>query len=256
MIPEPEMIIDALVALRATTNDSSGMEWLPALLAAIAAAASAASAFLLYRNQKGWNNSDAFLRITERLESKEMRDIRNHYVYAVHRDDAAEWEEEQRIAIDTWGAELERCATVILAEQVDMAAFFRIYGDVLLRSIYQLAPYANAQRVQRGSQFWLPMSDLAAKVITTWKRQVLFGMYPAEIGIPHHPGIRLTPDVFARDGATRTFLEVSQSGAVLHKRIGRRLRVLGRLFLWPSKQLFQLARRPTTAARRLRKKDP
>lgn len=248
------MSFAALTTLEATVKNSGSAEWLPGLLAAIAATASAVAAYLLYRNQKGWNNSDAFLRITERLESKEMRDIRNHYVYAVQRDDASEWEEAQRIAIDTWGAELERCATVILAEQVDMAAFFRIYGDVLLRSIYQLAPYANAQRAERGNQFWLPMSDLAARVIVTWKRQVLFGIYPGEIGLPHHPELRLTPEVFVEDSETRTFLSVSQSGAVFRRRVGRRLRVLVRLALRPTTQLVQLVGRLlAAAAKKLRK---
>ena len=199
------------------------------MLAAIAALASAISAYLLYRNQRGWNNSDAFLRITEQLEAKGMREVRNHYVYAVDRDDAEQWNEAQRTEIDAWGAELERCATVILAEQVEISAFFRIYGDVFLRSIYQLAPYANAQRAVRGDQFWLPMSDLATKVIATWKRELLFGRYPAEIGIPHHPGLRLSPSILAEDDEIQRFLAASQNSWSIPMAAMHRLRAVARL---------------------------
>jgi hypothetical protein len=112
---------------------------------------------------------------------------------------------------------------------VEIAAFFRIYGDVFLRSVYQLAPYANSQRTLRGDQFWLPMSDLATKVIATWEKQVVFESYPAEIGIPHHSGLRLTPQVFAEDKEIQRFLALSQANRSIPKAAMRRLRAVRKL---------------------------
>lgn len=178
------------------------------LISGISIAISIISAIItysLYRLNTRQVSGDIIYRVIEQLEAHQMREIRRA-VYALERDEFLEWDSEITHKVDTWGAELDVVATVLFQE-ADMKAFFHLYGDVILRSIYQIAPYGNHQRTIRGKQFLLPLEKFGWKMIKIWKQSVKKGEYPSVIGLPNRPKISLSYDTFMTDKDCQNFLQ-------------------------------------------------
>src|ERR1700704_3532234 len=117
---------------------------LTALLSAISAAALALAAVFAARLQRRWGTADSFLRISDQFESSEFREYRR-LIYRLERSSFDVWSEEDRVAVDTWCAHLDLVATIVQARQLDTISLLNMYGDVMLRTIYQVAPYCNSQ---------------------------------------------------------------------------------------------------------------
>jgi hypothetical protein len=177
----------------------------PAAAAAVAAGLSAYAAFLANRRQRAYGVADTLLRVSERLDSPENAQIKDD-VYRLwdRRDHFRDWSAEERRGVDRWCAQLDLIALLLAAEQLDLDAFFSMYGDVLLRSIYIVAPYANWQREERGRQFLLPLSELTARLIAAWRRLAATERYPREIGL-RYADQSLTPGYLQVDAHVSAF---------------------------------------------------
>lgn len=178
---------------------------LVSVISIIISVVSAILSYNLYRLNTRQVSGDIIYRVIEQLEAPQMREIRRA-VYALERDDFLEWDSDTLRKVDTWGAELDVVATVLFQE-ADMKAFFQLYGDVIIRSIYQIAPYGNHQRTVRGKQFLLPLEKFGWKMIRIWKISIKKREFPTVIGLPNWPKVSLSVDTFKTDKDCQNFLQ-------------------------------------------------
>lgn len=206
--------VPALLAHAAKAADgATSIDWghlAPASLAALAAIGSLLTALLVYRMQRRRGRGDTLLQIVQRMETARTRGMKER-VYHLHaqRESHAGWGRETRDDVDAWMAELDVIALLVEAEQVDLRAFFLIYGDVAIRSIFILAAYANHERSERGGQFLLPLSTLTARLVRIWRREARRGRFPMEMAL-RYGGRWLDPDAFAGDEHVAAFLRVER----------------------------------------------
>lgn len=182
----------------------SGIAAVTAVASAVAGVSSALTALLAIRLQKRWGATDVFIRIAEQLENPELRKHRR-VVYSIDRNAFETWTPEQTASVDAWCAHLDLVSVLAQSRQVDKVAFLNLYGDVVLRTIYQVAPYCNHQVEIRGSQFLLPLRLLTGDLVRLWRKRSRRHYYPTIIGFPTQPSVRLSPDVFDNDEAVRAF---------------------------------------------------
>lgn len=178
---------------------------LVATLSIIISVVSAIIAYSIYRLNTRQVSGDVIYRIIEQFESLAMRDVRRA-IYTLDRDDFSQWDNDVLRKVDMWGAELDVVATILYQEE-KMIPFFMLYGDVILRSIYQLAPYANQQRTMRGRQFLLPLERFGWQMLKIWRRTSKRGVYPTVIGIPNWPKVSLSYDSYMTDRDCQNFLQ-------------------------------------------------
>lgn len=170
-------------------------------MAGIGAAIAAA---LTVRQQHRWGATDAFLRISDQFERDTFREYRT-IVYTVDRNAFASWSDDQVKAVNAWCAHLDLVAILVQTKQINEIAFLNMYGDVFLRTVYQIAPYCNHQISTRGKQFLLPIRLLAGDLVRTWRRRAKHRRYPLTIGFPAQPQLHVTPDLFDSDEAVMRF---------------------------------------------------
>lgn len=176
-----------------------------AIASIIISFASVILSYSIFRLSMRQVSGDVIHRIIDRLEDPAMRELRNT-VYSVDRDSFSEWDNKLQAEINRWGAELDVIAT-LLSQEGDIRAFFMLYGDVFLRSIYQLAPYANFQRTQRGDQFWLPIEHFGNRVLKIWEKSAKKGQYSRVIGVPGSARVSLSGETFIGDRQCQSFLK-------------------------------------------------
>lgn len=175
-----------------------------ALISAFAAACSVLAAAVAIRAQNRWGSADGFLRISERFESAEFRRYRT-MLYALDRNAHSAWSDTDRAAVNAWAAHLDLIAVLIQSRQLDRLAVLNMYGDVIFRTVYQIAPYCNQQLGIRGKQFLLPLRVLTNDLVRLWRRQAKRKRYPLTIGFPAQPHLRVNPDLFDSDDAILAF---------------------------------------------------
>jgi hypothetical protein len=166
---------------------------------------SALIAYSLYRLSMRQVSGDVIHRIIDRLEAPPMRELRR-VIYNLDRDKFSDWDEEFQTKIDRWGAELDVIST-LLSQEEDIKAFFMLYGDVFLRSIYQMAPYGNFQRTRRGEQFLLPLERFGNKILKVWKKSIKKKEYSRVIGVPGPSNVSLSVETFLSDRHCQNFLD-------------------------------------------------
>jgi hypothetical protein len=199
----------ALLSLLASsqTPAETSFDWaslVAAIGAAVAGIGAAVAAALTVRQQHRWGATDAFLRVSDQFERESFREYRT-IIYNINRDSFASWTEEQNKAVNAWCAHLDLVAILVQTKQVDEAAFLNLYGDVFLRTIYQIAPYCNHQISIRGKQFLLPIRLLTGDLVRIWRRRAKHRLYPLTVGFPAQPQLRVTPDLFDSDDAVMRF---------------------------------------------------
>lgn len=183
------------------------------LLAVISIAIALASAFITYsifRLSMRQVSGDVLYRIIDRLEEPSMRELRRT-IYSLDRDAFREWDVELQSKVDRWGAELDVIST-LLSQETNITGFFNLYGDVFLRSIYQMAPYGIYQRTQRGDQFWLPIEMFGRRMMKVWQKAASNGEYSRVIGVPGAKNVSLSVETFAVDRNCQSFLKKLRSG--------------------------------------------
>lgn len=158
--------------------------------------------------------AQALFNIMERVETSEMRQIRREIIYRFPRNSTT-WEIQDipikkiEFAIDRWGAEMDMLSLLFFSNQTDNVAFFEIYGDVILRSAFNLAPYVNEKRMERGEQFMLPFQKISLEMVKIWSKRAKKGLYSKSIGIPGSETTEITPAQFARDRHILRFLSAN-----------------------------------------------
>jgi hypothetical protein len=172
--------------------------------AAVAGIGAAVAAGLTVRQQQRWGATDAFLRISDQFEREAFREYRT-IIYNIDRNAFASWSDEQTKAVNAWCAHLDLVAILVQTKQINETAFLNLYGDVFLRTVYQIAPYCNHQIGIRGQQFLLPMRLLIADLVRIWRRRAKYRRYPLTVGFPAQPQLRVTPDLFDSDDAVMRF---------------------------------------------------
>lgn len=183
---------------------ATGLASFAAVMSAIAAVASASAALMTVRMQRKRNVSDAFMRISAQFELAAYR-IYRVKIYDLDRTAFASWTDDEKDAVNAWCAHLDLVAVLIQAKQLNELSYLRMYGDVTLRTIYQVAPYCNEQVGIRGKQFLLPLRMFTADLIKLWRGQARRGRYPLTIGFPAQPHLRVNPDLFDSDDAVLSF---------------------------------------------------
>lgn len=88
--------------------------------------------------------------------------------------------------------------------------FLDMYGDVTLRTIYQIAPYCNAQVNTRGPQFLLPTRTLTGQLVKLWRAEARRKRYPLTIGFPALAHVRMNPDLFDSDQELLRFRQLGR----------------------------------------------
>ena len=99
-------------------------------------------------------------------------------------------------------------ALLFFSKQFNRVEFFEIYGDVVLRTAYKLAYYANQQRLIRGEQFWLPFQKLTLELLKLWSMRAKKNQYPESIGFPECD-TKITPNEFKNDTYIIKFLKAN-----------------------------------------------
>ncbi|MGI5500500.1 hypothetical protein [Lentzea sp. CA-135723] len=160
--------------------------------------ASAATALFVARMQRRKSTADAFLHLSARFELPEFRRYRVT-IYRLDRERYDSWAEEEKEAVDAWCAHIDLIAVLTLAGQLDRLSLLNMYGDVIMRTLYQIAPYCNAQIKHRGGQFLLPARQFTSEMVLLWRRQAAKKRYPLTIGFPSQPMIKANPDLFDSD---------------------------------------------------------
>jgi hypothetical protein len=192
-------------ASRSTTQlRSASLSVAAAVASAVAGIAAATAAAIAARQQRRWGATDAFLRIADQFERDAYRSYRS-IVYAINRDAFRDWTDEQTKAVDAWCAHLDLVAVLVQSNQINETIFLNLYGDVMLRTIYQIAPYCNYQITIRGKQFLLPLRLLAVDMVKIWRKRAAKRRYPLTIGFPAQPHLRVNPDLFDSDEAVVAF---------------------------------------------------
>ncbi len=170
----------------------------------LVALASMVVTYYLYRDSRHWQRVDAFLRIVDRLETPDKRDLRKS-VYNLDRLAFTQWTTDQQRNAEMWIAELDLIAILILNQHVHLRALCEMYGDVLVRSAYQLAPYIARAREDKGRQFALPFGRATFLLEATWRRGIGKRIFPEEIRLQQGARpICLTPDIMAADEHCKT----------------------------------------------------
>lgn len=196
------------------TKVSMGLELWLSSVSLVLSLGSAVTAFIALKLSRGQAWGESLARISDRLETTEMRQIRRELVYTYRSRDPASGPraeaivEEERLAIDRWGAEMDILAAVFFSGTVDRVRLFETYGDVVLRSAWHLAPYANSERTNRGAQFWLPFQDLVLAHLGLWHSRSRTGRYPTSIVI-RGTGEFISVNRMLQDKEVRLFLEAN-----------------------------------------------
>jgi hypothetical protein len=175
-----------------------------AIASAIAALASVVVAIVLTKNQTRAELGDALIRISETFESDQFRKHRV-VIYKLDRLNYSTWSQDEQTAVDAWCAHLDLVASLIKGRQINKKLYLQIYGDVMFRTIFQIAPYCNAQLSVRGRQFLLPLRLVTNRLLRQWRREARRKRYPTTIGFPAQPHLRVNPDLFDEDEAVRKF---------------------------------------------------
>jgi hypothetical protein len=197
--------LSLLASSQAGTESSFDWASLAAAVgASVAGVGAAFAAALTVRQQHRWGATDAFLRISDQFEREAFREYRT-IIYTINRDAFASWSDEQVKAVNAWCAHLDLVAILVQTKQVDETAFLNLYGDVFLRTIYQIAPYCNYQIGVRGKQFLLPIRLLTGDLVRIWRKRAKRKRYPLTVGFPAQPQLRVTPDLFDSDDAVIRF---------------------------------------------------
>ncbi len=174
-------------------------EIVPSIASAIAAGFAVWISILANRRQRAEGLSGVLLAVSERLDSSDNAHLKDEiYKLGERRERYDEWSDEERHQVDNWCAHLDLVALLLMSEQLDMRAFFAIYGDVVLRSVYIVAPYAIGQRAERGEQFLLPLSRLTERLLREWRRLERKRFYPHRIGLKY-ADVTLTRRSLAND---------------------------------------------------------
>jgi hypothetical protein len=167
-------------------------------LAAVAAVASAVVAVAVARMHRRKGSADAFIQLSSRFELEEFRNYRIT-IYQLDRHAYGSWNDDEKRAVDAWCAHLDLVAVLVRTGQLDRVALLDMYGDVIMRTLYQIAPYCNAQVKHRGTQFLLPVRKFTGKMVRLWRKQAIKRQYPLTIGFPSQSTIRVNPDLFDSD---------------------------------------------------------
>jgi hypothetical protein len=175
-----------------------------AVASAVAGIGAAIAAVLAARQQRRWGATDAFLRVAEQFEREPFREYRS-IIYSVDRNAFQSWSDDQVKAVNAWCAHLDLVSVLVQSDQINEAAFLNLYGDVVLRTIYQVAPYCNHQITIRGKQFLLPLRLLSNDLVRIWRKRAARRRYPLTIGFPAQPHLRVNPDLFDSDDAVMAF---------------------------------------------------
>jgi hypothetical protein len=176
-------------------------QWIPLVISAssaLASAGSAAIAIAATRLQQRRGTVEAFTKISNVFETKDFRRYRVA-IYQLDRMAFTSWSEAECHAVDAWAAHLDLIAVLIQAKQLNRESILNMYGDVIARTLYQIAPYCNAQVKIRGRQFMLPTRVFVREFVKLWRRQAEKNLYPLTIGFPSQPNIRTNPDIFDSD---------------------------------------------------------
>ena len=181
------------------------------MIAATAAVVSAVVAAALFRETRRRQRVELFISVAGRLGTGEYLDLKKT-VYELRRDAHADWSEELTDRLDRWCGQLDLLALLLHYKQIDREATFMFYGDVVLRSVYQLAPYVNAEREKRGPQYMQPLQLVLEDLIDLWERLHKEGRYTPQIHLESHTEIGLSPDSLRTDVAVKLFLNPEQAG--------------------------------------------
>lgn len=173
---------------------------LPASLSAVAALSSATTALIVARIQYQKNTADAFFKIMDRFESAELRKMR-YIIYALDRDRHDTWTATEIDAVTTWSAHIDLVASLIMSKRINGRQTFELYGDVLIRTIYILAPYCQSQLSLRGAQYLIALRKLSNRLPNLWKKEMIKGAYTGVVLIPGNSQVRITPGLFRSDKA-------------------------------------------------------
>jgi hypothetical protein len=186
----------------------TGTSWwqvIPPVASAIAAVAAVYLSLLAHRQQRAVSITGAMLQITERLDSAESAKLKDGiYKLASRREGYTHWSDAERDIVDRWCAHLDLVALLLISKQLEIDAFFAIYGDVTLRTIYIVAPYGNWQRSERGQQFLLPLARVTRPLLKEWRDLAKRSRYPPSIGLKY-TGVDLTPESMEGDPHVSTF---------------------------------------------------
>ncbi|WP_420642408.1 hypothetical protein [Candidatus Leptofilum sp.] len=151
--------------------------------------------------------ASTLFQVMERLETDEMRVIKHEIIYPFEGNNSGLSNSEVN-QIQCWGAEMDIISLLVRNKIIDNEDFFRVYGDVIMRTAYRLAPFANSRRSSRGDQYWMEYQLLTVNILKIWRKQRQVGDYPQVIGLPNTEQ-QLTLEQLLGDPSFRRFLSAN-----------------------------------------------
>ena len=177
------------------------------MLTALTAFTSLITTWYVSRLDGQRSKSDAFFRLTAVINSDDMRRKRGE-VYSLNRNEFSKWTPEQRNAVDDWLACLDLSLTLYKANAINRDIYMYMFGDVTLRTVYQVVPYCNSEVDARGDQFLIPMRLAIPGVVSKWRSLARKNRFPLQLTVSRESQIKITPDSFEGDAALKSFSQL------------------------------------------------
>jgi hypothetical protein len=155
---------------------------------------------------------EALLQVADWFRSEKLVAARA-YIYGMDRNqvEVAEWGEQANTHVSEWVGYLDVVATLVLSKSISRRDLIRMYGDVIFRTVYMLAPTVNHNSESIGSQYLkstkvaLPMMidewDRLSKTRRRMRKAQRHARYPRQILMVRGSGPNMSPDEYRRDEA-------------------------------------------------------
>ena len=174
------------------------------IFAGVAAVASLVVTYVASKNQNYQAKGASFFQLANLINQEGMRKNRS-VVYGLNREEYNDWTEEERRAVDEWCACLDLAMTLYQNNLIDRDAYLFMYGDVTLRTVYQIVYYCNNEVQARGDQFIIPIRLAINDIIKRWDALSKIDMYPIQLTVSNESKAQITPQSFDGDKALKEF---------------------------------------------------
>lgn len=143
---------------------------------------------------------DALLKVAEWFREPDVVEARKR-IYALDRDNYNDWQEADKKAVDIWVAYVDIVSTLVITRNIDRSDLIRMYGDVLFKTVYLLAPYVCQNQARLGHQYLKSTQIALPSLIRDWEKlskrswfsRQTRKIYPYKIMIRYENGSTLAP---------------------------------------------------------------
>ncbi|SKD26583.1 hypothetical protein [Mycobacteroides abscessus] len=128
-----------------------------------------AFAWMATRRSRISSQIDALIKVAEWFREPDVVASRKR-IYSLIRVEHEKWGEDDKNAIDIWVAYVDIVATLIITKNISRKDFIRMYGDVIFRTLYILAPFVGKNLDNFGQQYLKSTRIVLPSLIKDWNK--------------------------------------------------------------------------------------